>query len=171
MTIKAAKFEFQRRAMTRRLVTAALAGLFWMSLPSLDGYAANKDGGGAFPTETKKVPAKPGNTTSPGETIGGTWKTDGENETLNFPNVSAGYVRASYSPNSGNIYGQLQNRRLSGVWAGGVSRQACDVEKHGTKYWGRLSFTFNANYDRFQGVWGHCDGPLHIPWSAKKIGR
>lgn len=154
--------------MMKPMIAVAVVTVF-TALQLGSGQAAQKQGGGAFDTTTPK-PVSPGKQiTSPAASIGGSWKDDESSEILTFPNVSQGFVQASYTTRSGRIYGQLSNRRLNGVWTESVSRTACDTEKYGTKYWGRLSFTFDSSFASFKGRWGHCDGPLHTSWSAKKI--
>ncbi len=106
---------------------------------------------------------------STSRSIGGKWKTDGEDERISFPNVSDGSVVGSYTPNEGRIVGRLKNGHLTGIWVERFSRESCKTEKEGSKYWGKLAFTFNPDVTKFSGSWGYCDDAPSISWSGRKI--
>ena len=63
-------------------------------------------------------------------------------------------------------YIQKDNRKkLSGYWVQDESPQRCDYSRHGSYYWGMLTFDFQG--DSFTGKWGFCDDKPQSNWNGK----
>ncbi len=101
------------------------------------------------------------------EGIGGVWSTsEGK---MTFPDVSSGSVRAPYTYDQGRIIGSIAGHVLTGYWVEAGSSQKCKYQKDGSYHWGRVEFTFNADFTEFSGTWGYCEEAFRASWGGSKI--
>ncbi len=74
-------------------------------------------------------------------------------------NVDTEAFAGTYESDDGRIAAKLVDGVWQGFWAEAGSAQECSVELMGSKFWGRISFTFNAERTHFEGTWSYCDAP------------
>ena len=80
-------------------------------------------------------------------------------------------VVAPYSrQNNSRVKGQLSGRVLTGYWTEPSSSVQCRTARDGTRYWGRVSFTFDAQGETFDGRWGYCEEAPERGWSGQREG-
>jgi hypothetical protein len=80
--------------------------------------------------------------------------------------VSAPYSR---QPNA-KVKGELRGAVLTGHWHEPSSSVQCATAREGTRYWGRIQFTFNPSADTFSGKWGYCEEVPERGWSGQREG-
>ena len=73
--------------------------------------------------------------------------------------VSKGWLR---------LRGILEGDTFEGHWTGPSAPKACEVARDGSLYWGRVRFTFDAEFTRFDGNWTYCD---ETRWSGDWVGK
>lgn len=78
----------------------------------------------------------------------------------------AATFRADYTFENGKIEGTRSGMEITGYWSQGTSDRACSEARGGTNHWGRMSFTFNAALDAFEGQWGYCDETPYATWTG-----
>lgn len=81
-----------------------------------------------------------------------------------------GEIVGVYPQYGGHIYGRLQENELHAFWTEEESEIVCEKEKYGTKNWGRVVFTFDDAFTRFDGRWGYCDTALENEWNGERRG-
>ncbi len=74
--------------------------------------------------------------------------------------------RADYTFEKGKIEGTRSGMEISGYWSQGTSDRACSEQRGGTYHWGRMTFTFNAALNAFEGQWGYCDETPYATWTG-----
>jgi hypothetical protein len=77
----------------------------------------------------------------------------------------------TYENDNGRINGVLKDGVFAGFWGEDGSSQECTEEKLGTKYWGRIAFTFDAARKHFDGKWGYCDADPDSGWTGDLTGK
>jgi surface antigen len=80
--------------------------------------------------------------------------------------VSAPYSRQ----NNSKVKGELRGAVLNGHWHEPSSSVQCATAREGTRYWGRIQFTFNPTGDTFSGKWGYCEEVPERGWSGQREG-
>ena len=78
--------------------------------------------------------------------------------------LSDGRVTAYYEGEDGTLAG----RTYTGVWVEPHSSRSCTTTRGGSDHWGRFEFTFNATFDRFEGLWSYCDDAPGRRWTGTK---
>ncbi|WP_448659506.1 hypothetical protein ACPVPU_03325 [Sphingomonas sp. CJ99] len=78
---------------------------------------------------------------------------------------------ADYTHENGRIEGSRDGMTVNGYWMQPTSAQRCETSRGGTHYYGRMTFTFNAQLDAFQGVWGYCDETPYATWNGNLTRR
>lgn len=73
---------------------------------------------------------------------------------------------ASYVHDGGRITGRRSGNRIDGVWVQPRSAQRCDTPRNGSYFHGRMTFTFNAALDAFEGLWSYCDAEPSETWNG-----
>lgn len=74
--------------------------------------------------------------------------------------------RADYTFERGKIDGTRSGMEVTGYWSQGTSDRACSEARGGSYHWGRMSFTFNAALDAFEGQWGYCEETPYATWTG-----
>ena len=72
----------------------------------------------------------------------------------------------TYENDNGRINGVLKDGVWNGYWGEDGSNQECPTAQLGTKFWGRIAFTFNADRTHFDGKWSYCDEDPSKGWSG-----
>ncbi len=81
---------------------------------------------------------------------------------------SGNNITGTYTTSNGKIYGVLDGNTLTGYWTQDSASQSCSTAKYGTRYWGRIKFTFDQ-FKTFSGNWGYCDDPPETGgWTGKR---
>lgn len=106
--------------------------------------------------------------------IAGTWssdwgdirfqqKKDGKTQVVD-KNVSGSY---SFYDGSG-IYGTMNGNVLEGYWVQPISTRKCASSQYGSRYWGKIRFTFSGN--QFTGLSGYCDSEpdKNSEWNGRR---
>lgn len=78
-------------------------------------------------------------------------------------------VSGSYSfDGKSRVYGIMDGNVLNGYWVQTSSIRDCGVSKHGSRYWGKIRFTFTEN--QFQGFLGYCDSEpdMNSKWDGRR---
>ncbi len=73
---------------------------------------------------------------------------------------------ADYSFERGRIEGVRQGNEIDGYWSQATSDRACSLPRDGSYHYGRMTFTFNAALDAFEGRWGYCDETPYATWDG-----
>ena len=98
-----------------------------------------------------------------------TWNTDeGGLMTLN---VLPDSFEGKYENDNGRINGMLKDGVYTGFWGEDSSNQECAEEKLGTKYWGRIAFTFDTARKHFDGKWSYCDAEPGSGWTGDRADK
>ena len=123
---------------------------------------------GTPPPPPPKPEPKPGPSPAPaGADFGGNW-------TSNQGDMALGQhgdqVAGTYSSDNGQVLGTVDGNRLSGYWGEASSMVKCDVERLGTKYWGRIVWVLSADGTHFDGNWSYCDEEPTHPWTGDRVG-
>lgn len=100
----------------------------------------------------------------PAFSIAGTWSTRYGEMHLK---QSGAAVAGTYEGGSSFVAGALVKRLLEGVWYKPRSARACATEREGTRFWGRIRFTFVSD-TRFEGVWGYCEEEPTQSWTGTR---
>ncbi len=74
----------------------------------------------------------------------------------------------TYENDNGRIAGALKDGVWSGMWGEDGSSEECPTEQLGTKFWGKIAFTFDADRKAFTGKWGYCDAVPDSDWNGTK---
>jgi hypothetical protein len=79
-------------------------------------------------------------------------------------------LRVHYTEDSGRIIASYtaSTRELTGFWIEAGSSQECESEKDGSLHWGGVTFTFNAEFNSFDGVWGYCTDAMSSSWNGTR---
>jgi len=104
-----------------------------------------------------------------GTSIGGVWKTTYSEMT--FPDVTSGSMRAPYKSDGGRILGTIAGHVLTGHWVEIGSASKCKSQKDGSYYWGKVEYTFSADFTQFDGAWGYCDAAPDMKWTGTLLKR
>lgn len=78
----------------------------------------------------------------------------------------AGSFRADYTFENGKIEGIRRGNEIDGFWSQATSDRACRSPRNGSYHYGRMTFTFNARLDAFEGRWGYCDETPYATWDG-----
>ena len=79
-------------------------------------------------------------------------------------------VEGTYDYQGGRIYGTMTGAVLEGKWSQTSSGQECKHPELGSKYWGRLKFTFDEFGDSFTGDWSYCEADVGGgDWTGSKL--
>jgi hypothetical protein len=83
------------------------------------------------------------------------------------------HVDGSYALSGGQIRGDSNGNRLSGIWAQSTSGRRCGRQELGTDYWGRFSFQLSTDGERWSGRWSYCDEAEGSggEWNGSRIGE
>jgi hypothetical protein len=104
-------------------------------------------------------------------TFEGRWatKTSGEMRLAQ----SGDRVDGSYALNGGQIRGDANGNRLTGIWTQSISGRRCGSEELGSAYWGRFSFQLSTDGERWSGRWSYCDELEGSGggWNGSRIGE
>lgn len=98
-----------------------------------------------------------------------TWNTD-EGGLMTI-NVLPDSFEGKYENDNGRINGTLKDGVYAGFWGEDGSNQECTEEKLGTKYWGRIAFTFDAARKHFDGKWSYCDAEPDGGWTGDRADK
>ena len=79
----------------------------------------------------------------------------------------------SYAWNNGQVSGNVNGNRLTGIWAQSSSGRRCNSQQLGSNYWGRLSLQLSTDGERWSGGWSYCDEADGSGggWNGKRIGE
>ena len=73
----------------------------------------------------------------------------------------------TYDQDNGRMVGTLgDDGAYVGFWGEGGSSTECKTTVLGTKYWGRIAFTFDKARQHFDGKWSYCDGDTDSSWTG-----
>lgn len=93
-----------------------------------------------------------------------TWTTSEGTLTLQVLPFS---FEGTYDQDNGRMVGTLgDNGAYIGFWGEDSSGTECKTTMLGTKYWGRISFTFDQARKHFDGKWSYCDADVDRDWSG-----
>ena len=92
-----------------------------------------------------------------------TWATSEGNLTLQVLPYS---FQGIYDQDNGRMVGTLGDGVWTGYWGEDSSGTECKTVVLGTKYWGRISFTFDKARKHFDGKWSYCDEDFHADWTG-----
>ena len=96
----------------------------------------------------------------------GTWKTDYGTMELERDGSS---VTGTYTKENGAIVqATLNGRILTGFWVEDSSRVPCDSAKDERNFWGRISFEFSENFNKFTGKWQWCNQEPTENWNGRR---
>lgn len=84
---------------------------------------------------------------------------------------SATHFSADYGHENGKIDGDRNGNQIDGYWSQTTSDHACSASRGGTNHYGRMTFTFNARLDAFEGRWGYCDEAPYVTWNGSLTRR
>lgn len=101
----------------------------------------------------------------PAQVAGVVWNTTYGDMTLR---AEGDRVVGSYSIEDGTIVGQFNGSTLVGMWVEPSSARSCSTTVDGSKYWGRIEFTFNEDYSGFSGRWNYCDADPSRSWTGSR---
>jgi hypothetical protein len=132
------------------------------------GICQNSGSGGkgfirAFGTPVDESEGPTGGGAGTAGNLAGTWDTTFGLATLQQDGAA---VRGNYSTD-GRVEGTLQGNVLDGYWSQAWSQQPCDSEKLGTRFWGRLRWTFTDN-NSFKGDYGFCEKEPTSSWNGTR---
>jgi hypothetical protein len=98
----------------------------------------------------------------------GTWNTSYGVMTLDSSGVAT-YPGPDPTVGQSHVYFQQDDAyTISGYWVQLSSSVNCGVERYGSNYWGRMRWTFDENYARFDGVWSYCDEEPTAYWGGQR---
>jgi hypothetical protein len=82
-----------------------------------------------------------------------------------------GRVSGSYAWNGGQISGDANGNRLTGIWAQTTSGRRCNSQQLDSFYWGRMSLQLSTDGERWSGGWSYCDEADGSGggWNGKRI--
>ena len=73
----------------------------------------------------------------------------------------------TYDQDNGRMIGaQTDGTTYAGYWGEDSSNTECPTSMLGTKYWGRITFTFDAARKHFDGKWGYCGDAPDRDWTG-----
>ncbi|CAG0994538.1 MAG: hypothetical protein F9K19_23855 [Rhizobiaceae bacterium] len=76
-------------------------------------------------------------------------------------------VTGTYMPDeNGKIEAALDGNGLTGFWSETRSDKECATERLGSRYWGRIRWTFSPR--AFEGTYGYCDDKPALPWNGRR---
>lgn len=75
---------------------------------------------------------------------------------------------AHYADGEGQIMGVFDQQVFHGYWVENMSERPCTQERAGSVAWGRITLTFDANFEFFHGQWGYCDAEPSLPWTGMR---
>jgi hypothetical protein len=75
-------------------------------------------------------------------------------------------LEGTYDQDNGRIVASKSGDAMVGYWGEDSSSTECPTELLGTKYWGRVNFTFDAARTHFDGKWSYCDADPDSEWSG-----
>ena len=81
-------------------------------------------------------------------------------------------IEYRYDSQDGRIVDTVYNpstRVLTGYWAEPSAARQCDTSRDGTRYWGRIIWTFAADGKSFSGSWSYCDAEPAAGWSGSLV--
>ena len=78
----------------------------------------------------------------------------------------AASFRADYTFEKGKIEGVRRGNVIDGFWSQATSDRSCSYPRNGSYHYGRMTFTFNARLDAFEGRWGYCDETPYATWDG-----
>ena len=83
------------------------------------------------------------------------------------------HISGTYALNNGRIEGEVDGKRLTGLWAQSNSGRRCNTQQLGSFYWGRFSFQLNGDGEGWSGPWSYCDEANGSggTWEATRIGE
>ena len=84
-----------------------------------------------------------------------------------------GRITGSYAWSGGQVSGNADGNRLTGIWAQTTSGRRCNSQQLGSNYWGRLSLQLSTDGERWSGGWSYCDEPDGSGggWNGKRLGE
>jgi hypothetical protein len=134
-------------------------------IPNVDTTAIAPYRHANMPSVTATANAPP-NSPMPPSLIGTThWSTtEGAMTAVINGNQFTSTYRGSYEGDNGRMAGTTNGNVFEGYWGENSSQRACDTERLGTYYWGRIRLVFSAN--RFVGQWSYCDLELGGEWKG-----
>ena len=74
-------------------------------------------------------------------------------------------IRAAYwaypdshgTADNGRIIATVNGNELQGYWIADSGDNACDFERDGSVYWGKVNFTSSDDHNEMSGIWSLCD--------------
>lgn len=82
----------------------------------------------------------------------------------------SGTIEGTYDYQGGRIYGTMTGSVLEGKWSQTRSGQECKSPELGSKFWGRLKFSFDASGNSFSGDWSYCEADVGGgDWTGSKL--
>ncbi len=97
------------------------------------------------------------------------WKTNYGPLLMNSPDEVNVYGKYHIDRN-GSVWGTVSGNKFVGYWAKDHAGKACHGKTRGTKYWGRLTFTFNDDGESFRGLWSYCNKKPTSKWNGDRRG-
>ncbi|WP_017669820.1 hypothetical protein [Blastomonas sp. AAP53] len=101
--------------------------------------------------------------------VTGSWDTDFG--IVRLAEDKQGSISGSYVTDDGRITGKIENGVIEGFWVESASDYACDTQKMGSRYWGRIRFELNSAGTGWTGIWSYCDYEYveGAVWNGKRI--
>jgi len=79
------------------------------------------------------------------------------------------YIGFYNQSDHGRLLMQRNGNVMSGYWVENGSNQACDHERDGSKYWGRIHWDMYASGNSFSGWWSYCEADsAQESWTGKR---
>jgi hypothetical protein len=98
--------------------------------------------------------------------VGASWQTTFGQVTLEQDGTT---VRGTYDPGQqGRLAGTFEGKVLKGYWSEMESIRECATERLGTRYWGRIRWTFSDG--AFTGTYGYCEEEPTSSWTGTRVG-
>jgi hypothetical protein len=72
----------------------------------------------------------------------------------------------TYESDNGRVVAVLAGDTMTGYWGEEASSEECETEMMGTKFWGRIAFTFDDAGQHFDGKWSYCDAEPDQAWTG-----
>ena len=132
-------------------IAGLLAGMAMSGTAFADDVLASASVSVAAPDASSEQPAEPPEITK--------WDTDAGGQMV--LNVTDDTIDGTYELNDGKISAKKdENGDFVGIWTQSTSSTECPTEQLGSKYWGRLKFTFDEDFAHFSGAWSYCDATI-----------
>lgn len=84
---------------------------------------------------------------------------------LDFEKKADGTYRSNYGKSEKKkLIVKYDGKFIVGFWLHEGTRKYCDEAFEGSQYWGKVSFVWNLETQRFEGLWGYCDAKPTKNW-------